>query len=213
MYFETRFKKDLRREQAWSHLTKYFQKFIPEESVVLEVGAGYCQFINQLNAARKIAIDIEPTFPSFAHVDVECYVADAVTLEVLNDESVDVVFASNFLEHLSREQAPKFLDSCRRVLSKGGKLILMQPNFTYSYKHYFDDYTHISIYTHEGLKDLLASHGFRVQFSRSKFLPLTLKSRLSWLSFLIPLYLKLPFRPLAGQMLLICEPFSQSSND
>ena len=39
-----------------------------------------------------------------------------------------------------------------------------------------------------------------------RFLPLTMKSRGSALTFLVPWYLRSPVKPLAGQMLLIATP-------
>ena len=31
----------------------FFQKYIPEEETVLEIGAGYCEFINNIKAKKK----------------------------------------------------------------------------------------------------------------------------------------------------------------
>ena len=39
-------------------------------------------------------------------------------------------------------------------------------------------------------------------------MPLTLKSRGSGLSFLVPWYLRSPIKPLAGQMLIVANPGS-----
>ncbi len=40
---------------------------------------------------------------------------------------------------------------------------------------------------------------------QARFLPLSLKSRGSGLSFLVPWYLRSPVKPLAGQMLLVAS--------
>jgi hypothetical protein len=50
--------------------------------------------------------------------------------------------------------------------------------------------------------DFLAAHGFRVIECKPRFLPLTIKSRLPVFPWLIRLYLALPARPLAKQMLI-----------
>jgi len=47
--------------------------------------------------------------------------------------------------------------------------------------------------------------GFDIERIEPRFLPLTLRSRLSWGHRLVPLYLKLPYRPLAGQMLVVAR--------
>ena len=44
------------------------------------------------------------------------------------DNSVDVVYSSHFLEHLSRQEGRKFLAECRRVLKLGGVLRIVVPD-------------------------------------------------------------------------------------
>lgn len=119
---------------------------------------------------------------------------------------VDVVFASNLLEHLSREDIAAALDEFRRVLRPGGRLILIQPNYRLCARQYFDDYTHLTPLSDRSLADLLRAHDFDLLTVRGRFLPLTLKSSGGRLTFLLPLYLRLPVRPLAGQMLLVATP-------
>jgi predicted SAM-dependent methyltransferase len=46
----------------------------------------------------------------------------------LVDASVDVVYSSHFLEHLSRSQGLALLDECRRVLRPGGLLRVTVPD-------------------------------------------------------------------------------------
>ena len=89
-----------------------------------------------------------------------------------------------------------------RVLRPGGRVLLLQPNFRLAPRRYFDDYTHRTIFTDQSLRDYLTSRSFSVDRCEPRFLPLTMKSRLSGGHRLVPLYLRLPLRPLAGQMLL-----------
>ena len=70
---------------------------------------------------------------------------------------------------------------------------------------YFDDYTHVAVFTDRSLPDLLAANGFAREHVEARFLPLTMKSRLSFGHRLVPLYLRLPWRPLAGQMLVVAR--------
>ena len=87
-------------------------------------------------------------------------------------------------------------------------LILLQPNFRLNPGGYFDDYTHVAIYTDRSLADYLRSVGWRIVQVFPRFLPLTLNSKGSALTFLVPWYLRSPIKPLAGQMLLIATPES-----
>jgi SAM-dependent methyltransferase len=202
-YFDNRFAEDPKRGLVWFHLTKYLSQFIDRSGSVLEVGAGYCYFINAVEAKSKVALDIEADFVQYATNEVKTYVADATKLSEFSEGSFNTIFASNFLEHLSNDDANLFLENASRVLTDKGKLILIQPNFKYSYKSYFDDYTHLTIFTDVGLVDRLKSFGFTIEHVEKKFMPFTIKSRLSLFSFLIPLYLWSPWRPLAGQMLVV----------
>jgi hypothetical protein len=47
------------------------------------------------------------------------------------------------------------------------------------------------------------SQGWTVLEMHARFLPLTLKSRASRLTFLVPWYLRSPIKPVAGQMLAV----------
>jgi SAM-dependent methyltransferase len=137
--------------------------------------------------------------------DIEAIVGDATDLSGFADGDFATVIASNFLEHLEHDAIDALLDDVARVLRTGGRLILIQPNFRLDQKRYFDDYTHRTIWTDTSLTDLLVAHGFRIERCEPRFLPLTMKSRLSFGHRLVPAYLRLPFRPLAGQMLVVAE--------
>jgi hypothetical protein len=84
--------------------------------------------------------------------------------------------------------------------------MILQPNYRRAYREYFDDYTHVAAYSHVSLQDFLEAHGFTVVENHAGFLPLTIKSRLPVSPHLIRLYLKLPWKPLAKQMLLRAQP-------
>ena len=115
------------------------------------------------------------------------------------------MFASNVFEHLTREDLAATLGEIWRVLRSDGKLMIIQPNFRYSVKNYFDDYTHLQIFTDISLRDLLAAHGFRVERVIRRFLPFSVKTRAPKWGWLLRLYLHLPFRPFAGQMFMLAQ--------
>lgn len=205
-YFETRLAEDPNRAKVWQHLCDYLARYIPSDSEVLELGAGWCDFSNLIDAKRVVAMDLDSTVARAAAPHVEAEVGDCTDLSRFADGSFDVVFASNLLEHLDRGQSDRLLDSAARVLRPSGRLILMQPNFRLNPGRYFDDYTHISIFTDQSLRDYLTSRGWNVEAVHARFLPLTLKSKGSGLTFLVPWYLKSPVKPLAGQMLVVANP-------
>ena len=204
-YFATRFSYDPRRQQLWKVLCGYLQPEIPPSSAVLELGGGYCDFFNQIQAADKHVIDLSPGVSEFAAEGVVTYVEPCSKLDNFPAERFDTVFASNLFEHLTREELLITLSGILRILRPGGKLLIIQPNFRYAYKGYFDDYTHIGIFTHISLADLLTACGFRIDTVVSRFLPCSLGGRAPKWPWLLRLYLSLPYRPMAAQMYIACS--------
>jgi SAM-dependent methyltransferase len=205
-YFETRLAQDPNRAKVWRHLCDYFARYVAPDADVLELGAGWCDFANLIKARRVVAMDLDATVTRAAAAHVEAEVGDCTDLSRFGDDTFDVVFASNLLEHLDREQSGRLLAGAARVLRPGGRLILMQPNFRLDPGRYFDDFTHVSVFTDQSLGDYLASLGWSIEVKQARFLPLTLKSRASGLSFLVPYYLRSPIKPMAGQMLVVAQP-------
>lgn len=195
------------RETVWKVLADFVAPWIPADSHVLELGAGYCDWINAVRAGRKVALDSWPEFPLYAARDVEPIVVDAVTgLGAFGVEAFDVVIASNFLEHFEADVASSLVQGVTRILKPGGRFIVIQPNFRYAYRNYFDDYTHRSVFTDTSLGNLMRAHGLRVELCQPKFLPYSMRGiRSSIPAWLIRAYLRSPVKPLAGQMLIIAR--------
>jgi SAM-dependent methyltransferase len=202
-YFETRLPQDPRRTILWQTLyEEYFKQFIAPTATVLDLGCGYGDFINAVAARRRIAVDIWEGSREHLDAGVEHHVGPITDLSFLQDESVDVVLASNVFEHLTRAELLQALDELKRKLTRTGQLLIVQPNYRFAYREYFDDYTHVSVYTHVSMCDLLESRGYHVLECIPRFLPLTIKSRLHVAPWLIKMYLRLPVRPLAKQMMI-----------
>jgi len=204
-YFEVRFPNFKYRDVMWRPVVEYLQRYVPTNSVVLDLGVGYCNFINHIVAKEKHASDISDIINRFASKDVICHVQNCTNLSDIPDEKFDIVFESNLLEHLELNQVEETMIEIRRVLKAGGKFIAMQPNYKYFSAHYFDDYTHRQIFTHISFADLLRNYGFEIEHIKPKFLPATFKQKLPRIPFLVKLYLYSPWRPRAGQMLAIAR--------
>lgn len=202
-YHNTRFTADPRRRVLWQTLVEcVFQKQIPPQGVVLELGAGYGDFINSVKAGRRIAVDCWPGMPAHLDPGVEGLVTSINRLDAVADNSVDYVFSSNCFEHVSQSDLVECLAQLRRKMKPGARLEIVQPNYKYCAREYFDDYTHVSIYTERSLSDLLAANGFRIERCVPRFLPLTIKTGAPVFPLLIKLYLASPFKPLGKQMLI-----------
>ena len=62
--YKTRFRdQGAYRQRVWSILTKYFSRWIPSNSVVLDLGCGYCEFINQVQVCGQVRYGFEPRSP------------------------------------------------------------------------------------------------------------------------------------------------------
>jgi len=209
-YFQTRFVPDAKREVLWRTLYRYyFANLIAPTDCVLELGAGYCHFINEVVAQRRLALDSWAGFIDHLESGIEGRIAEVTNLSFLQDSSVNFVFASNLFEHLSQDDFASVLKQLKGALAPGGTLNILQPNYYYSYREYFDDYTHRTVYTHTSICDFLEAHGYQVIDCHPRFLPLTVKSRLPVLPVLIRLYLSLPWKPLAKQMFIRAKLINQ----
>jgi SAM-dependent methyltransferase len=208
-YFSSRFVPDQNREILWKALCDFhFNRLVKPDDHVLELGAGYGHFINNIRASRRTAVDLWPGLRDCARPGVSVHIGKAADLDFIEDHSVDFAFASNLFEHLTQADFAATLVQLRRVLRARGTLNIVQPNYRRAYKEYFDDYTHVSVYSDISLTDFLSANGFRVTTCHPGFLPLTIKSRLPVSRNLIRLYLALPWKPLGKQMLLQAEPQS-----
>jgi len=193
------------RAGIWREIARYVLKDAPNAETVVELGAGYCDFINQVEARTRVAFDLNPEMSAFAAPGVDLRVGDCRGLSGVADGSVDVVFASNFLEHFVVAEAAGLLRDIRRVLRPAGRLLLLQPNYLRSPEHYWDDPTHRTAFHHRNLPKLIEANGFRVLRMVPGLLPFSMKSRLPKIPVLVRWYLHSPIRPLAAQMYAVAE--------
>ena len=76
-YFKTRLNFDKNRAALWKVIAGFIQKYVPESSVLLDLGAGYCDFVNAINAKEKHALDIFKDLPLYAEKGVVPHVMPA----------------------------------------------------------------------------------------------------------------------------------------
>jgi SAM-dependent methyltransferase len=195
-------KAQVRKERVWRVLCRsFFQRYVGEGDTVLDIGAGYCEFINHIVCRRRLALDLNEEVRSYAGPGVEVLRGVSTDL-ALPDGVVDVAFASNFFEHLATKQdLLATLTEIRRVLRPGGRLLILQPNIRYVGGAYWDFFDHHLPLTERSLVEALQLAELRPIEVRPRFLPFTTKSALPQHPLLVWLYLKLPLahRLLGGQ--------------
>ncbi|MBX6311804.1 MAG: class I SAM-dependent methyltransferase [Isosphaeraceae bacterium] len=187
----------------------FFQRYIPAGSTVLDVGAGSCDFINQIRATRRIALDVNPEALRYAAAGIEVLCLPLERLaEVIPPESVDVAMASNVFEHLrSTEVLLEVLAALFEVLRPGGRLIILQPNVRVLGGRFWDFLDHTLPLTDRAMEEAVTLTGFEVLERRARFLPYTTKSRLPKADWLVRLYLAFPpaHLVLGKQMLVVAR--------
>jgi SAM-dependent methyltransferase len=210
--YAARFSERSRASKArlWSVLyDAVLSKYVPADATVVDLGAGFCDFINSVRARRRIAIDLNPDTRRHAAEGVEVF---AVPLDRLDDvvepASVDVVLASNVFEHLPNPDALlRTLRAVRRVLKPRGRLLVLQPNVRLVGGAFWDFFDHTLPLTERGMTEALTVAGLRVVECRPRFLPYTTTGRLPHSPMLLRIYLALrPAQWLLGkQMLVVAE--------
>jgi len=181
-----------RKEGIWRILVKhFFQKYVSKDAVVLDVGAGYCEFINNVECKEKHALDINLDMKRKAGYDVECHVKECTDLGCFMAGYFDIVFTSNMFEHMHvRADILSTLKQMHRILKPDGKLLIMQPNMRYVGSAYWDFFDHNIPLSHLSMVDALTESGFEVCELRSRFLPYTTKGYVSVPLFFLYFYLK-----------------------
>lgn len=127
---------------------------------------------------------------------------------VLPPEHFDVVFMSNYLEHLpSGGAVVEQFRVVRQLLRTGGRVIVLQPNVRLAGGHYWDFIDHSVALTERSLVEAAELASFRTHTLIVRFLPYTTKSRLPQSPRLVRAYLSLPaaWRLLGKQTLFVGE--------
>lgn len=199
------------RDAVWKILGRtFFQKFVSSESTVLDLGCGYGSFINNICVHKRYAMDLNPKSKSYLDTNVEFIEQDCAEAWKLHPESLDVIFTSNFFEHLpTKNHLQSVLANCREALRPGGLLICMGPNIKYVGGAYWDFWDHYIPLTEKSLSEVLELLGFETVESFARFLPYSMSGRTISQFHLTALkvYLKVPilWRIFGQQFLVIAR--------
>lgn len=195
-----------RKNEIWKVLTRDFlQKWVAAEDRVIDVACGYGEFINNIQAANRVAVDLNPDTRFKLDRDVDFHHESATQLSSIGKESANVVFTSNFLEHLpDKKTLDVFLEQVLETLKPGGRYLVLGPNLRYVPGQYWDFYDHHLGLTHLSLAEALGLAGFEIELNIPRFLPYTTHGKLPTHPRLVQLYLRCPWAwPLLGKQFFL----------
>lgn len=183
----------VRKDAVWREITRYLQRFVPERARVLDIACDRGYFVRHVRAGERWASDVR---------DVRCYLpqdvhfvrASGLDLDRnLDPGSFDVVFMSNYLEHLlTRAEVVRQLEVAALLLRPAGRVIVLQPNVRHVGGAYWDFIDHHVGLTERSLGEAAEIAGFRAETVISRFLPYSTLGKLPQWTFLVRAYLRFP---------------------
>jgi len=183
------------RNQVWKILVKqFFSKWIRSTDHILDLGCGYGEFINNTKCEVRHAMDLNPKTRSLMDKEIIFHEQDCSKPWKIESNSLDLVFTSNFFEHLpNKESLDCTVGEIKKALKPEGRLIAMGPNISVLKGKYWDFWDHHVALSDQSLCELLQIHNFTIEQSYSKFLPYNMVRVEERPLFLVSLYLRFPF--------------------
>ncbi len=194
------------RDGVWSTLlASRLQAWVGVDRDVLDLGCGWGEFSRNVQAKTRYAMDLNPDAVKYLGNEVGFLQQDCSEPWPLPDESLDVVFTSNFIEHLTaKSQIEATLEHVHRCLRPDGQVILMGPNIRFVGGAYWDFWDHHIPITDRSLVELLEISGFEMIQCIPRLLPYTMSDGRRVPLALVRLYMALPiFWPILGKQFLI----------
>lgn len=183
------------RDAVWQILCQtIFSQYIKPNAAVLDLGAGWGEFTRNIDAKTKYSMDLNPDCGNHVAGYSTFLQQDCSAAWPIAAGSLDVVFTSNFLEHLpDKGLIDKTLKEAYGSLKKGGLIICIGPNIQYLPGLYWDYWDHYTPITGASMAEALTLQGFNVTRRTDKFLPYTMSGGRNPPLLAVKAYLKMPF--------------------
>ena len=148
---------------------RFISRFLTEDASFLEIGAGDCAVSAEVSrsVAKVVAIDVshEAAANSSYPANLEWIISDGISVPV-PDNSVNVTYSNQLMEHLHPDDAIDQLQSIYQSLVTGGVYICSTPNRLsgpHDVSRYFDREPtgfHLKEYSSSELEELFGKVGF-----------------------------------------------------
>ena len=168
------------KDAIWRHIGRFLQdRYISPTDRVLDIGSDVGYFIRNVDAAERWATDLRDVSADMPD-GVRFVQADGLKLgDVLPQGHFDLVFMSNYLEHLdSSDSVIVQLRVAHRLLKPGGKVVVLQPNIALVGGAYWDFIDHRVALTEKSVVEAATIAGFETREVIRRFLPYSVKGRL-----------------------------------
>ena len=181
------------RNQIWQVLVKkFFSRWIKPSDKILDLGCGYGEFINNANAKIRLAMDLNGKTQDHLSKDVKFLQQDCSQPWPIESNTLDIVFTSNFFEHLpDKNSLERTINQVHEHLKPGGLLLMLGPNIAFLNGHYWNFWDHHIPLSHESAAELLELKGFVVEENIPRFLPYNMTRVKKRPLFLVSMYLRL----------------------
>lgn len=194
------------RQRVWRVLIdEWFHRYTDGATGVLDLGCGWGPFINQITVPNRYGLDLNPDAANHLDPAVTLFTQRADERWPLADDQLDLVFSSNFLEHLpDRDAVAATLTEAWRCLRPGGCLVLMGPNIKYVGGAYWDFFDHYVPLTEASVVEVTELVGFETRTVHGRFLPFTMAGKPPPPDLFIRVYLRLrPVWRILGKQFLV----------
>ena len=193
--YENRFSRHEKyRNRIWKTLVnEFFSKWISSTDHILDLGCGYGEFINHTKCDVRHAMDLNLKTKSLLDKEIIFHQQDCSESWEIDLNSLDLVFTSNFFEHLpNKESLDRTMGEIKKALKPGGRLIAMGPNISVLKGRYWDFWDHHVALSDQSLCELLQIYDFTIEQSYSKFLPYNMVRVKERPLFMVSLFLRFP---------------------
>jgi len=157
------------RARKWERAYKtYLAGWLPSDKAarILDVGCGDGKLLSYLidSGYRDVeGVDISREQVDLARrITEDVSEQDVLSLLERSEGGYDLITGIDFLEHLDKDEACRFLEACRHALRPTGRLILQTPNADspWGMSYRYGDLTHETCYNPSSLAQLLRTYQF-----------------------------------------------------